>query len=67
MNDCIEGISHRAWYDSGMPLDARDRELLEQISSPEQREIVERSLAHHRQEDRLGPGDPVPDLELIGL
>ena len=48
-------------------LPAAERQLLESITDPAQRNVIACSLVAHRREDRLAVGDPVPDLELARL
>jgi hypothetical protein len=48
-------------------LDPRDREYVERIEDPGERETIVSTILRYQRPDRLGEGDPMPPLELLRL
>jgi hypothetical protein len=48
-------------------LEPRDREYVERIEDPAERETVVTTILRYQRPDRLSEGDPMPRLELLRL
>ena len=45
----------------------QDQEEVDAGTTPERQEVIRRTITTFRRSDRLSVGDPVPELNLLGL